>query len=256
MTDGTTTLGDPAGGDVVIESVSKSFGGLQALRNVSLTAKESHVTALIGPNGAGKTTLFNVISGALAPDTGTIRLGSLEIQGMPLRRVAARGLVRSFQEVRVFTRLTARENIEVARESSEHRKDKRTSSATRRSVPEILELLGLPAGGLLPASRMSYAEQKFVSLGRMLAFDPDVFLLDEPSSGLDANSAAHFIRLIEQLRTDGKTVVIVEHNLDLVRALADEIAFLHMGELLITGKPEDVLKDPRMQETYLGGQFA
>jgi ABC-type branched-subunit amino acid transport system ATPase component len=256
VTQVTAETNAPSGGDVVIEGVSKAFGGLQALRNVSLIAKEARVTALIGPNGAGKTTLFNVISGALTPDTGRVRLGALEIQGMPLRRVAAHGLVRSFQEVRVFSRLTARENIEVARESSQHRRGNLKPSGVERSVPEILELLGLPTTGLLPASRMSYAEQKFISLGRMLAFNPEVFLLDEPSSGLDAVSAQHFIRLVEQLRTDGKTVVIVEHNLDLVRALADEIAFLHMGELLIAGKPEDVLNDPRMQETYLGGQTA
>lgn len=230
-----------------IENVSLKFGGLRALHQVSLSIEEGVVTALVGPNGAGKTTLFNVISGFLRPSEGEVRLSGKTITGLPPYKVSRAGLVRSFQDVRVFSDLSVLENIMVAAEAAPR------PTGPARTPEAVLEMLGLAPHRDVLARNLSYAEQKFISFGRMIASRAPVLLLDEPSSGLDAASLEKFTDLIRRLNGEGVTIVIVEHNLDIVRAVASRIAFMHRGELLAFGDARDILQDRRLSDVYLGG---
>ena len=233
-----------------VQDVSLRFGGLVALNKVNLPIEEQLITALIGPNGAGKTTLFNVVSGFLRPDTGKVRLRGREITGLAPHRVARMGLVRSFQDVRVFGELTVFENIVVAAEAADHAQARQ---GLMHTPPDVVETLGLKAQKDVLARDLSYAEQKFVAFGRMIASRAPVLLLDEPSSGLDSASLSKFTELILALRQDGTTIVIVEHNLDIVRSVAERVAFLHKGELLAYGDADSILRDDKLTEVYLGG---
>jgi ABC-type branched-subunit amino acid transport system ATPase component len=232
-----------------VRGVSLRFGGLLALNDVSLSFEEGGVAALIGPNGAGKTTLFNVMSGFLRPSAGSVLFRGKEIIGLRPHKVARHGLVRSFQDVRIFGELTVLENIQVAVEAA----SVPAGQAPRAQPLRILKRLDLAAQRNVIARDLSYAEQKFVAFGRMIASQAPVLLLDEPSSGLDATSLDRFVLLINELTSAGTTIIIVEHNLDIVRAVAQRIAFLHKGELLAYGPAEAIWKDDRLIEVYLGG---
>jgi branched-chain amino acid transport system ATP-binding protein len=232
-----------------VRGVSLRFGGLLALNDVSLSFEEGGVAALIGPNGAGKTTLFNVMTGFLRPSAGSVLFRGKEIIGLRPHKVARHGLVRSFQDVRIFGELTVLENIQVAVEAA----SVPAGQAPRAQPLRILERLDLAAQRNVIARDLSYAEQKFVAFGRMIASQAPVLLLDEPSSGLDATSLDRFVLLINELTSAGTTIIIVEHNLDIVRAVAQRIAFLHKGELLAYGPAEAIWKDDRLIEVYLGG---
>jgi ABC-type branched-subunit amino acid transport system ATPase component len=235
-----------------VRGVSLRFGGLLALNDVSLSFEEGGVAALIGPNGAGKTTLFNVMSGFLRPSAGSVLFRGKEIIGLRPHKVARHGLVRSFQDVRIFGELTVLENIQVAVEAASVPAGQ-AGQAPRAQPLRILERLDLAAQRNVIARDLSYAEQKFVAFGRMIASQAPVLLLDEPSSGLDATSLDRFVLLINELTSAGTTIIIVEHNLDIVRAVAQRIAFLHKGELLAYGPAEAIWKDDRLIEVYLGG---
>jgi ABC-type branched-subunit amino acid transport system ATPase component len=245
-----------------LENISKQFGGLQAVKNCSFTVEKGKVIGLIGPNGAGKTTIFNLITGALKADTGTITFKGKNITHLATHKRVHEGMARSFQDVRALTELTVIENVILACPASyaespllslfrpdKARKEERLN---RQKGLDLLDYVGLKDKKDELGGDLSYAEQKLLILARLLATDAELLLLDEPASGLDPSSLTKFIELIDDLSSRGKTILIVEHNMALVSEITDEIVFLHMGEPLAKGKPQDLAKDENLRDIYFG----
>jgi branched-chain amino acid transport system ATP-binding protein len=241
---------------LVTRHLTRRFGGIVALRDVTLSVGRGERHAVIGPNGAGKTTLFNVISGELRPTRGHVILEGTPVTGLPPHRIAARGLSRTFQRSNLLLNLTALENVRLAVQAH--------TSATRRlltpvaHLPELtdaalalLARMGLEDRAHVPAKMLSYGEQRQLEVAIALAGRPRVLLLDEPTSGLSPGETARMTEMLTRLSRD-QTLVIIEHDMDVVFALADRITVLHLGEVLATGRPEDVRSDPRVQDVYLG----
>ncbi len=241
---------------LVTEHLGRRFGGVEALRDVSLSVEFGERHAVIGPNGAGKTTLFNIISGELRPTSGRVHLDAHPITGLPPHRVAALGLARTFQRNNLMLNLTTLENARLALQAH--------TTATRRLLTPtarlthlqdeasmLLARMGLEGRGGMPARMLSYGEQRQLEVALALAGRPRVVLLDEPTSGMSPAETARMTALLSQLGRD-QTLVVIEHDMDVVRALADRITVLHLGEILVTGTPEDVRADARVQEVYLG----
>jgi branched-chain amino acid transport system permease protein len=253
---------EPDGTLMRVDGASKSFGGIQALRDFSATLHAGRVTSLIGPNGAGKTTAFNLITGFLAADSGAVRLGGVDITRVPPHRMAGLGVARSFQNLRLFTKLNVLDNVRVAlpgqrgerlwytlfRPLATRAEDRRTD----RQALAILAYVGLEDKALAPAEDLSYAEEKLLALARMLALDAQLLLLDEPGSGLDPASLDAMFRIIRALVKDGKTVCIIEHNLDVIRDLSDKVVFLDEGRAVAEGPPGEILKNQELIERYFG----
>jgi ABC-type branched-subunit amino acid transport system ATPase component len=228
--------------------ITKSFGGTQVLRGLSLTVEPGLVTALVGPNGAGKTTLFNVATGFLKPDSGTVLYHGREVQGMSPYRIGRLGIGRSFQEVRLFPEMTVRDNVAVAmrpRTLSLRRTD-------RQAVAAALAAVGLAGRERVTAADLSYAEQKGLALSRLIAQSADVLLLDEPTSGLDERSLHLMADMLRGLRDKGMTILLIEHNLDLVRRIADRVAFLAEGTVIDVGPTAEILGREDLALVYFG----
>jgi branched-chain amino acid transport system ATP-binding protein len=246
--------------------VSKRFGGVQAVKDVSFRVEKGTIKAVIGPNGAGKTTLFDLISGFLAPDSGDILFRGEPIQGRPPHQVAALGLSRTFQHIRLFSRMTALENVMVGR----HVKSRagflagmlhlpftwREEREVRERSLEVMEFLGLSALAGAEATSLSYGQQRAVELGRALACEPDLLLLDEPAAGLNMRETADVARLIARVRDRGVTVLVVEHDVSLVMGISDEIAVLSYGRKIADADPRSVQRDPEVVRVYLGDEDA
>lgn len=245
-----------------VENVSKSFGAFQALHDVTLTVALGKVTALVGPNGAGKTTLFHVIGGNLAPDAGKVILNGMDITGLPPFKVARRHVGRLFQDVRVFPALSVAENIEV---SFLHRSDYYLSTTLawwRREAREKdrreramawLDFVGLADKADEPAGELSYGQQKLLALARIVALRPALLLLDEPTAALSPAMTKKMVALIRQLVAEKKmTIALIEHNMGVVRELADYIYFLHEGTVHTHGTQREVLENPAVRELYMG----
>jgi branched-chain amino acid transport system permease protein len=246
----------PADGVVLeLRGLEKSFGGVQAVRDLSFSLPTGRTTALIGPNGAGKTTIFNMITGVFPPDQGSVYLRGEDITGLPLHRTAQRGLARTFQDVRIFGRLSALENVALA-VPAPATGNPATAIARERGARErareLLGFVGLERHANLPVAAMPYGDQKLVSLARVLATGADVVLLDEPASGIDARWLEKTLELIGQLRQQGKTVCIVEHNLDVVERLADHVVFLEQGTVTAEGTMTELKSQERLVEAYFG----
>ena len=246
------------------DNISKRFGGVQALKDVSLTIRAQEIYGLIGPNGAGKTTFFNVLTGLYTRDSGTI-----EFAGRPLRlgsphKVAQAGIARTFQNIRLFGNMTALENVMVGRHVRTHAgvfgailrtpAQRGEEAAIRRRAEELLVYVGIGqrAGDL--ARHLSYGDQRRLEIARALATDPQLLALDEPAAGMNATETAALRQLIEGLRADGLTVLLIEHDVKLVMGLCDRVAVLDYGERIAEDVPEVVQRDPRVVEAYLGGQ--
>jgi branched-chain amino acid transport system permease protein len=238
-----------------VRGLEKSFGGVQAVRDLSFALPTGRTTALIGPNGAGKTTIFNMITGVFPPDQGSVYLRGEDITGLPLHRTAQRGLARTFQDVRIFGRLSALENVALA-VPAPGTANPATAIARERGARErareLLGFVGLERHANLPVAAMPYGDQKLVSLARVLATRADVVLLDEPASGIDARWLEKTLELIGQLRQQGKTVCIVEHNLDVVERLADHVVFLEQGTVTAEGTMTELKSQERLVEAYFG----
>lgn len=238
-----------------VRNVSRSFGGLTAVQDVSLELHQGLITALAGPNGAGKTTLFNLVTGHVAPDSGEVSLRGRPIAGMKPHRVARLGLARSFQDLRLFSHMTVRDNVLAAVETGAWlwQFGGRAGQRERRErVEHALDVTGLGPLAEIRAVDLSYAETKFLSLARILATGAPIWLLDEPASGLDPASRAHFVRLVREAAQSGVTICLIEHNLDIVTELADRIAFLDRGRKLAEGLPKDILSDADLIAIYFG----
>jgi len=239
-----------------LRHVEKSFGPLRIIRGADLAVEAGERHGLIGPNGAGKSTLFNLISGRFPPSAGEIYMRGQRIDGLSPERICRLGLSRSFQITSIFTRLTAFENLRVAAlpcfgvRFSIARPASRYAVANARAE-ELLEAVRLEKRGNVPAGELSYAEQRALEIALTLASDPDVILLDEPTSGMSRYEAAHAVELIRSVARD-RTLLVVEHDMDAVFKLCDRISVLVHGSVIASGTPSEIQADRRVREAYLG----
>ena len=233
-----------------VQGIDVHFGGLKALRDVDLTAEAGTVTGLIGPNGAGKTTLFNVICGLLEPDRGTVSLDGKPLGGRPAYRRARLGVARTFQRLEVFGSLSARDNILVAAEVHKSWSHQRYEPASVADA--ILERVGISHVAAEQVDSLPTGIARLVELGRALATQPRVLLLDEPSSGLDEDESAEFGRLLADLASDGLGILLVEHDIELVMSVCSWIHVLDFGAILAVGTPKEIQADEKVRAAYLG----
>ncbi|MCJ7594562.1 MAG: ABC transporter ATP-binding protein [Desulfobacterales bacterium] len=242
-----------------IKNLVKSFGGLRAIDRVSFSIKERSITSLIGPNGAGKTTAFSLITGFLKPDSGNVLFHGRDITGMAPHKIVNLGIVRTFQDVRILSRLTVLENIMVGLKSTHELGlaqslfwGKKARTTTLNKVHEIMEYVGLRDVARELAEDVSYAEQKLIILARALATDPQLLLLDEPASGLDHESIERMMTLLNRFVQGGKTVFLVEHNMDVVINISDYVIVLDFGKKIAEGLPEEIRRNEKVLHAYLG----
>jgi branched-chain amino acid transport system ATP-binding protein len=233
-----------------VTGVSVRFGGNLALADVSLTAEAGQVVGLIGPNGAGKTTLFNVITGLQASSEGRIALCDRDLTRLSPTRRARLGLARTFQRLELFTMLTVRENVGVAADI--HRRWSRTKGDLDAKVDQILERIGLAEVADVRVTALPTGQGRLVEMGRALACEPKVLLLDEPAAGQDDSETQRFSRLLRQLADEGVSVILVEHDMKLVMDVCDVIHVLNFGRILAVGTPDEVRAHQAVREAYLG----
>lgn len=249
---------------VVLEAVgvSKRFGGIVAANDLTIQLRKGTITALVGPNGAGKTTVFSLLTGAIRPDAGSVKLNGRELVGLSPDRIARLGLVRTFQDVRLITRISCLDNVMLG---VQHQTGENLAklfvpgplvSAREAEVRERalgwLEFVGMRQFSDVPAGALSYGQSKLVSLARVLATEADVLLLDEPASGIDTRWVDTMLDLVEAVREQGRTVCIVEHNLHVVGRLADNTYFMELGSITAEGTIEELTSSPRLAEAYFG----
>lgn len=230
-----------------IDGLSKSFAGLRALHDVTVSVNEREVLGIIGPNGAGKTTFFSTVAGQLTPTSGRVRFDGRDITGWPAWKVARAGLVRTFQLMRPFESMTVLDNVAAATHSRH-----RSRRVARDNAAEVIERVGLGEhrdrmSGVLPTAGL-----KRLELARALALEPQVLMLDEVLAGLVPAERAPLIELLATLRSEGITVLFIEHIMAAVMALSDRVLVLHEGTRLAEGTPHDVTSDPRVVQAYLG----
>ncbi|HXV81340.1 MAG TPA: ABC transporter ATP-binding protein [Candidatus Binatia bacterium] len=238
---------------LTLDKVSKSFGGVAAVKNVSLAVETGEILGVMGPNGSGKTTLFNLVSGALIPDTGEIRFGGERINGLPPHRICRRGLARTFQLVRPFLGLTALENVLVG---LGYGRVRLSGTVARNKAVELLLAVGLDGQSSRPAHSLTVMDRKRLELARALAASPKLLLLDEFMAGLTPAETAQAIHLIRSLRNQGLTLLLVEHIVWALLDLSDRIVVLSAGEKIAEAKPAVVARDPQVIEVYLGESTA
>ena len=236
-----------------VERVSKWFGGVPAVHDVSFTLEEGELLGVMGPNGSGKTTLFNLIAGALAPDEGRIRLRGRDIGGRAPHRVCASGIARTFQLVRPFRDLTARENVLVGRLYGRARRGHAEAFAESE---RLLRLVGLDARADTPAAHLTLIDKKRLELARALATQPEILLLDEFLAGLNPTETGTAMMLIRELQASGITILMVEHIVWALMDLCRRLVVLSAGEKIADGPPATVAADPAVVDAYLGAHPA
>jgi branched-chain amino acid transport system ATP-binding protein len=236
-----------------VQNLQKNFGGLRAVGGLSFEVHRSEVLGLLGPNGSGKTTALNLVSGALAASGGSIHFEGLPIHKQPPHRIVRAGVARTFQLVRVLPGMTALENVQVG---LAFRHQPAFGAAAAAEALALLDRVGLAPRARLPAAELTYIDQKRLELARALALRPRLLLLDEWLAGLNPTELRQGITLIEALRADGMTVVLVEHVMEAVRALCDRCVVMSAGTRLAEGRTADVLADPAVIDVYLGRAHA
>ena len=251
--------------DVVLRvaGISKRFGGLQALSDVGITIERGQVYGLIGPNGAGKTTFFNVITGLYTPDSGTFELAGKPYQPTAVHEVAKAGIARTFQNIRLFAEMTALENVMVGRHIRTQsglfgavlrtKKFKAEEAAIAKRAQELLDYVGIGKYADYKARTLSYGDQRRLEIARALATEPQLLALDEPAAGMNPTETGQLKVLIEQIRRDGITVMLIEHDVKLVMGLCDRVAVLDFGKKIAEDIPTVVQKDEAVIAAYLGG---
>jgi branched-chain amino acid transport system permease protein len=248
---------------LVARGLVKHFGGIRAVQGLDFELMPGRITALVGPNGAGKTTVFNLVTGRIRPDAGTVHLFGREITGTPPHRVTRLGMVRSFQDVRTLVRLTLLENVMLAVPSQPGERMlnlfarpgavRAGESEARERALAALAFVGLEQRAYEAAGGLGYGDQKLLSIARVLATGAEVLLVDEPAAGIDRKNLDPALEVLERLRTEGRTICVVEHNLDVVTRLADHVLFMEQGRVTATGSMEEITQDRRLAEVYFGG---
>jgi branched-chain amino acid transport system ATP-binding protein len=239
-----------------VRGLGKSFSGFRAVSDVELTVETGQIAAVIGPNGAGKSTLFNLITGHLRPDSGSVRLDGRDITGAAPHKIVRMGVGRSFQRTNIFSKLTVFENLQAAFLVDRGRgRDfwSKASALYRDETTSLLSSIGLVEQRDTVAGTLSYGNQKQLELGLALASDPALLLLDEPTAGMSATETHDTIRLIERIAGERSlTLLFTEHDMDVVFQIAQKIAVLHQGRVIADGAPEEVRADPEVRRVYLG----
>src|SRR5208337_3343969 len=252
---------------LVCDEISRSFGGLKALKGVSFDVRRGEIFGLVGPNGSGKTTMLNAIAGFFPPQQGKILFTGREITGMRPHRVARLGIARTFQNLALFRGLSTLDNILMGRHIHMHPRAlsaafywwwaRREEVAQRRKAEEIIDFLQLESIRNEPIDAIPLGLQKRVELARALAAEPKLLILDEPMAGMNQEEKEYMARFILDVReASGTTVLMIEHHMDVVASLCDRMAVLNYGELIAAGKPRDALAQPRVIEAYLGKRHA
>lgn len=239
----------------------KAFGALVAVNDVSVQVQPGTIHSVIGPNGAGKTTFFNLLSGNLEPTSGHVLYKGKDITRQPLHRSAHMGIGRSFQITNLFPNLTALENVRLACQAlgKDNFKFWRPAGAFKgyeQKAWGILQQVGLAERGLMPARVLPHGDQRKLELGIILASDPDLLLLDEPTAGMASEQVPELLTLIQQIQASGdKTIVLVEHNMNVVMSISDRITVMHQGQVLAEGTPAEIAANETVQTAYLGGLY-
>jgi branched-chain amino acid transport system ATP-binding protein len=251
---------------LAVENVSKHFGGLVALDQVSFEVNAGEIFGLIGPNGAGKTTLFNVITALYVPDSGRVLLRRQTLSGCKPHEVVKHGLARTFQNIRLFANMTAIENVMVGRHIRtvagvfgailRNHTTRTEEQATTRRARELLDYVGIGRHMNMLARNMAYGDQRRLEIARALATEPAVLALDEPAAGMNPSETESLMALLSRLRVDGMTILLIEHDMRLVMGLCDRMVVLDYGKKIAEGTPVAVRADARVIEAYLGGGFA
>jgi len=237
--------------------VGKHFGGLMANRNINIQVEQGSITSIIGPNGAGKTTLFNILTGFYKPDEGSVIFQGQDISGWPIHKIVNLGVARSFQVLNIFNEISPAENVRLAVQSRKKRglhflRSARGFEDTNREVVDILEEIGLGSVRDIPTKNLSYGDKRVLEIGLAMASRPKLLLMDEPTSGLPSSESERIKRFIKKI-SERLTVVVIEHDMDIVLTISDAIIVLHQGQVIARGTPSEIKANDEVQEAYLGG---
>ena len=223
-----------------LKNVSKGFGGVKAVDRCTFDVEENTITSLIGPNGAGKTTAFNIIIGLTKPDSGTIKLLNKNITNMPAYKIAQAGISRTFQITKVFRNMTIKDNLLIAKYTNENEMKKVLGSVFLQKPLQTI------------ASELSYGQQRLLEIARALLMPHSLLMLDEPTAGVNPKIRQELKTILKNLRKDGKTILLIEHDMNFVMSISDTVIVLNEGKVLKSGKPKDIMRDKRVLEAYLG----